>query len=78
MLAAVEKSMTFLDILQAFDIFANLQITLTLMKILLILKEMNLPVRKMVLSCNSMFSLLHNKVRRIGGFKRHCGISTLF
>ena len=37
---------------------------------------MNLPVRKMVLSCNRMFSSLHNKVRRIGGFKRHCGKST--
>ena len=37
MLAAVEKSMTFLDILDALDIFANLKINLTLMKILLIL-----------------------------------------
>ena len=78
MLAAVEKSMTFLDILEALDIFANLKINLTLMKILLILKEMNLLVRKLVLSCNRMFSWIHNKVRRIGGFKRHCGISTLF
>ena len=37
MLAAVEKSVTFLDILKAFDTFADLKITLTLMKILLIL-----------------------------------------